>query len=493
MISLTERLTVPQVFFNSKHIGGAEEVLAILAKWDEEIASSDPLSSCGDKTPLERYTRLIKSKPDPADERLAIPTEKPASAATPSKIDFSASRTSEVFKIDGKQYTTLEFTKCLIQRMPRASLSYWGTSFYNVFKGSTGVTALQKIFQLETRDEAVQLGMRLQRNHFLGHCCKDHAFEDNGNFYRLQPFQSPHVLNSFRVWTDQVVETPMQVIHRLGKLWSKLESQHLNEEGWVDHATIRDDDLYWRFEENVCEIQSISLKDMDDATKKAFVINIYNVMIKYAFVKVGIPETNANRASFFDDVSINVGGCIFSFNHLEHGILRANTRHPYQLSKPFGVTDSRKRLALKNLDCRIHFALNCGAKSCPPIKKFSAEAIDEELRLAAMAFCEADDNVAINEEKSQLTLSKILYWYSADFGKKDKLPEIVCQYLRGQEKKQKLEGLLKRGNISLKFFDYDWSSNDINFIVYEKGHLNDRARIPYSGATPPERYATSED
>ena len=141
----------------------------------------------------------------------------------------------------------------------------------------------------------------------------------------------------------------------------------------------------------------------------------------------------------------------------------------------------------------IHFALNCGAKSCPPIKKFSAEAIDEELRLAAMAFCEADDNVAINEEKSQLTLSKILYWYSADFGKKDKLPEIVCQYLRGQEKKQKLEGLLKRGNISLKFFDYDWSSNDINFIVYEKGHLNDRARIPYSGATPPERYTTSED
>ena len=72
--------------------------------------------------------------------------------------------------------------------------------------------------------------------------------------------------------------------------------------------------------------------------------------------------------------------------------------------------DPRRRLALKRFDERVHFALNCGAKSCPPVKKYTAEAINEELRLAAMAFCEQEDNVSVDEENSVLKLSKILDW-----------------------------------------------------------------------------------
>ena len=36
MISLSDRLTVPQVFFNEKHIGGSEETLKLLSEWDDE-------------------------------------------------------------------------------------------------------------------------------------------------------------------------------------------------------------------------------------------------------------------------------------------------------------------------------------------------------------------------------------------------------------------------------------------------------------------------
>merc|ERR1712232_1104288 len=106
--------------------------------------------------------------------------------------------------------------------------------------------------------------------------------------------------------------------------------------------------------------------------KKAFVLNVYNLMIKFAFVKVGIAETSMNRSSFFGEVSVNVGGVAFSLDELEHGILRANTRHPYKVRKPFGTLDRRKHLSLKKLDHRVHFALNCGAKSCPPVKKYTA-------------------------------------------------------------------------------------------------------------------------
>ena len=40
------------------------------------------------------------------------------------------------------------------------------------------------------------------------------------------------------------------------------------------------------------------------------------------------------------------------------------------------------------MDKRIHFALNCGAKSCPPIKVYTPEALEEGLQSAAAAFCE---------------------------------------------------------------------------------------------------------
>ena len=41
------------------------------------------------------------------------------------------------------------------------------------------------------------------------------------------------------------------------------------------------------------------------------------------------------------------------------------------------------------LDPRIHFALVCGAKSCPSIKVYTAEALEEGLEAAAAAFCES--------------------------------------------------------------------------------------------------------
>ena len=126
-------------------------------------------------------------------------------------------------------------------------------------------------------------------------------------------------------------------------------------------------------------------------------------------------STGSDRASFFGDVSVDVGGDVLSFDDLEHGILRGNARHPYQVARRFD-TPTGRRLGLTRLDHRVHFALNCGATSCPPVKRYTPEAIDEELRLAAMAFCEADDNVRIDEGERRVHLSKLMYWYQSDFG-----------------------------------------------------------------------------
>ena len=47
------------------------------------------------------------------------------------------------------------------------------------------------------------------------------------------------------------------------------------------------------------------------------------------------------------------------------------------------------RQVVTPLDPCIHFALVCGAKSCPPIKVYTAEALEEGLEAAAASFCES--------------------------------------------------------------------------------------------------------
>ena len=480
MISLADHTTVPQVFFNNKHIGGSNETLATLSKWDEEITKDDGM----DKTPYDRYVRLIKSQPEPSEQRLSIP--EPSACE---EMDFTTSRTGESVQLNKKEYTTLELTKLLIQNIPRDSLTYWGCMYYNCFTGSSGVTALLQMFDLISRAEAIQLGLKLQRKKYLHHVCNDHKFGDNEFYYRLQPLHTPSILNSFRVWSSSVDEEPANVIHRLKKLWSKLESSHLND-GKVDDASIHNDELYWKFEEDICELQSIDLKHMDDNNRKAFVINVYNLMIKYAFCKVGIANTTRDRSSFFGDMSINVGGLVYSFDDLEHGILRANTRHPYQPMKRFGIMDRRKHIALKSLDPRIHFALNCGANSCPPVKTYNVKTINDELQLAALAFCEDESNVSINEQKCELKLSKLFYWYMHDFvSSANDLPQKVAEYLRGEKRDMltKLIELRKKGSISVTFLEYDWASNNINSREYKQRDLVDRSFFPYS-SSPPQIY-----
>jgi hypothetical protein len=259
------------------------------------------------------------------------------------------------------------------------------------------------------------------------------------------------------------------VIFLLSKLWGNLESRHITADGLVNHATLRKDDFYWKFEDDSCELQKVSMKDMDANTKTAFVINLYNLMVKYAFVKLGVPKTDLLRLYFYNNVCVNVGGQIFSLNDLEHGILRANARAPYQVAKQFSMIDSsRRKLSLEKVDPRIHFALNCGAKGCPAVKRYTLEALDEELRLAAMAFCEQDTSVSIDEANNVLGLSKIFYWYLGDFASsKDELPSKVAQYLRG-EKKESIDRLIKKGKVGIKFLEYDWSTDDCNYLEFSK-------------------------
>ncbi|KAL7516397.1 hypothetical protein ACHAWX_001419 [Stephanocyclus meneghinianus] len=199
-------------------------------------------------------------------------------------------------------------------------------------------------------------------------------------------------------------------------------------------------------------------EDRDGIT--AFVINLYNVLIRVAFVIAGIPKSDLSRFSFFDTVAVNIGGDIFTFNDMENGILRANSLPPYHLTKPFRKGDRRENLALSRVDPRIHFALNCDAKSCPHVKKYTAKGLNDELQASALEFCENKNNVFIDVANGELRLSKIFKWYMGDFASsRGVLPSQVSKYLTGTDK-DSLDQLLRKGDIRVDFLNYDWKTND---------------------------------
>ena len=75
--------------------------------------------------------------------------------------------------------------------------------------------------------------------------------------------------------------------------------------------------------------------------KTAFLLNLYNILIKHAFIKVGIPfseGTNPTGGSgkvmggFFDSVGYEIGGELFSFDGIENGLLRGNRNGVFKVS-----------------------------------------------------------------------------------------------------------------------------------------------------------------
>ena len=197
-----------------------------------------------------------------------------------------------------------------------------------------------------------------------------------------------------------------------------------------------------------------SLKDlsMDELTatitndneKKAFWINLYNAYTNTALKNN--PDQYSNRGKFFGNEFIEIAGKKFSLDGIEHGILRrSKIKWSLGYFNKLFPNKIEKRLRVDKLDYRLHFALNCGAKSCPPIAFYKSETIDQQLDLATKAYLtgEAEYDAATNIVK----LPTLMSWFRRDFGGKKKMIELLKQ----------LSIIPVDKNPKVKFKSYDWT------------------------------------
>lgn len=184
-------------------------------------------------------------------------------------------------------------------------------------------------------------------------------------------------------------------------------------------------------------VESLDTKE----EKLAFWINIYN-----AHVITLLREDPAyldNRDVFFKERDIMIAGINMSLDEIEHGILR-NSRIKWALGylEKWFELDWIRLLRTDDVDPRIHFALNCGARDCPPVIIYNDLDVDWQLDRMTRNYLGKKTTIKGDE----VITTPLFSWFRGDFGGKGGIRDFLVRY-----------DVIEDIDVSLDFSDYDWT------------------------------------
>ena len=171
----------------------------------------------------------------------------------------------------------------------------------------------------------------------------------------------------------------------------------------------------------------------------AFLINLYNaatlrLILDHYPVKSIKDIGNIFKGPWKQEVVPLLGKTV-TLDHLEHGVLRKNYAEP-----------------------RVHFAIVCAAKGCPPLRAgaFVADKLDAQLEEQGRIFLGTKEKNRWDAAAGVLYLSPIFKWFSADFEKKSgSVVKFVTPYFSPEDQKT----IAAARSPEVRYTDYDWSLN----------------------------------
>ncbi|MFT6935426.1 MAG: hypothetical protein ACJAUQ_001822 [Maribacter sp.] len=204
-------------------------------------------------------------------------------------------------------------------------------------------------------------------------------------------------------------------------------------------------------------LASTSILELDnaldtDAKRLAFWVNIYNAYIQVLLKEQ--PELYDDRGSFFKEEQITIAGEAVSFAKIEHGIIRKSQwEYGLGMIRKWFPNKFERKLRVNKRDYRVHFALNCGAKDCPPIAIYDWKKLDEQFKKATSTYLER--TTVYSDKKKEVVVTALFSWFRGDFNGKSGVKNIL--------KKQGLIPTIK--DIDITYKDYDWTLDLDNFIA----------------------------
>lgn len=240
--------------------------------------------------------------------------------------------------------------------------------------------------------------------------------------------------------STRAAATACPTIDHTHAAWSSILDRWVND-GRVAYAAIQRDgrpalDEYLHHLSSTC---AADYENWSRTERIAFWINAYNafavelILDHYPIAsirKIGWLPGAAFRKDFIPMPELKGGN--ISLNEIEHGTLRAEFREP-----------------------RIHFALVCASRSCPPLRReaYRAADLDDQLDDQARTFLRDTSKNRFDAATNTLYLSRIFDWFRADFeAVADSLPAYVARYMD--------EPRANQPEVTVEFLEYDWSLND---------------------------------
>ena len=203
-------------------------------------------------------------------------------------------------------------------------------------------------------------------------------------------------------------------------------------------------------------LSSTPLAAVEGASREAqlaFWINAYNACMLQLVVdhypieaQGGFFDRIRNAVADRPDNSVWQIDDVFTRDHCEvAGASRSQDEIEHEIIRPMG-------------EPRIHFAVNCAAQSCPPLRAeaYTATELDAQLDDQVRDFVANPEHFEVEEGSPPvLRLNKVLDWYGVDFGGAEGLKAFFAPYLDGERR-----ALVAEPETRVRFFEYDWTLND---------------------------------
>jgi len=227
--------------------------------------------------------------------------------------------------------------------------------------------------------------------------------------------------------------------------WNGLLSKYYNPAKGMDYKALKAKDMT-TLNALRQRMAAVNVSALSPKEQLAYWINLYNISVvgivteKYPVASIRDISTDpVVRLNVFKKASVSRGQGKMSLDEIENEKIRPVFK-----------------------DARIHFAINCAAASCPPIRPeaYLGSKLDAQLDDQARKFLNGPNGVRMEKKGSTLTIhtTKIMKWFGDDF---DKWGGGKVAFLRKyvSPEKQKMIDQAK-GKIKLDFDDYSWALNN---------------------------------
>lgn len=256
---------------------------------------------------------------------------------------------------------------------------------------------------------------------------------------------------------------PIQLVTDIKTTINNFKQAAMDETGsHVNYSLLQDSQPYHYYtNELIPQLHNLDLSRLNHYhTALSFWINLYNAMVIHAVIEFGVTISISekgpqNLIRFFRQAAYSINGQRFSLEDIEHGVIRANKGQPYFRTPQFSSKDSRISYVIEPLDPRIHFALNCAAKSCPPINVYTSDQLDQHLTTAAKNFISQETQLKNN----QLWVSSIFKWYQRDFNDLAGVSNFIKEHLPNTDPRHTWLTTRPKNKLNLKYLPYNWRLN----------------------------------